>query len=637
MKVYLKYLVLIILPLLKGSVSFAQIADRIKASEAKLQTVRQDTERAKILISLGKIFSMSNSYDSAMYYTNMGLNLSLNIDYLRGIAAAYSTIGNVYSDKGNYALAIQNYRQALDIFEKKGLKKSMSSIYNNIGIIYYNQGNYPLALKNYLASMKLKREAGDSVELANTYLNLGEMYLDMGNYKEALNYYLIVSKMAQTNKNQDLLGNSYLGIGDVYKAEGNYEQAEENEKLALGIASANGDIRMTDNVYSNYGDIYFQLGKYDSALVNYFKAIKINKELSDRKGMGVLFTRISRAYSAKKQYVPTRIYIDSALGISKTLGDKENIRDIYALLVHIDSAENRQSEIMGDFKMYLCYRDSLSNEESTRKMVSEQMEYDAERQQALDKIEQDKRASRQKLVRNLLTGGIGFVFLFAVIFFFQRRKISKERDRSDHLLLNILPAETAEELKNTGESKARRYGLVTVMFTDFKNFTKSAETMTAEQLVSEINFCYKEFDKINARHRVEKIKTMGDGYMAAGGVPIENTTNPEDTILAALEIQEFMKAMKAKREQENLPFFEVRIGIHSGPVIAGIVGLNKFAYDIWGVTVNIAARMESSGETGKVNISGTTYDLVKDKFKFTYRGKIQAKNKGELDMYFVEG
>lgn len=631
---YLKYLILSIL-LFKLSVSVAE-TDKIKTTEGALQSATEDTVRVQLLNRLGKMFYMSNGYDSAIYYSNLALNLALKIDYMAGIGSAYNNIGNVYSDRGDFPQALQNYFRAQDIYERYGLKKKLAGTYNNIGIIFFNQGNYPEALKNYIASMKIKRETGDTVEIANTYNNLGEIYRALRSYNEALSYYTIVLKAGETTKNQKLIGISYKNIADVYRMEGNYMQAMENEKLAQNIAVVTGEKTLAGPVYVGFGDIYFQLGKYDSALVNYNRAIKIDKELGDKEGIGQVFENLSKTYCTKNECVESRKYIDSALAISKSEGDKQNLQDIYVILMKIDSAEGKTSDAFNDYRMYVRYRDSLSNEESTRKMVSEQMDYDFEIRRALDKAEQEHKAGRQRVLRNVFIGGFGCAFLFAGIFFFQRKKISKERDRSDHLLLNILPAETAEELKNTGESKARKYSLVTVMFTDFKNFTKSAETMTAEQLVSEINYCYKEFDKINARHGVEKIKTMGDGYMAAGGVPIENTTNPGDTVAAALEIQEFMKSMKAGREKENLPYFEVRIGIHSGPVIAGIVGLNKFAYDIWGVTVNLAARMESSGEVGRVNISGTTYELVKDKFTCTYRGKIEAKNKGEIDMYFVE-
>jgi predicted ATPase/class 3 adenylate cyclase len=216
------------------------------------------------------------------------------------------------------------------------------------------------------------------------------------------------------------------------------------------------------------------------------------------------------------------------------------------------------------------------------------------------------------------------------------RELNEEKEKSESLLRNILPDETAEELKRTGTAKAKEFELATVLFTDFKNFTKMSENMSAVDLIAKINHCYIAFDKIITKYGIEKIKTIGDSYMCAGGIPIEKSSNPYDTVKVAIEIRDFMLEEKRKHDEKGEVFFEVRIGLHTGPVVAGIVGIKKFAYDIWGDTVNIASRMESSGEPGRINISGTTYELVKDKFNCIYRGEIEAKNKGMVNMYFVE-
>jgi class 3 adenylate cyclase len=211
-----------------------------------------------------------------------------------------------------------------------------------------------------------------------------------------------------------------------------------------------------------------------------------------------------------------------------------------------------------------------------------------------------------------------------------------QKDRSDELLLNILPEEVAEELKSKGHTDAKLIEHVTVMFSDFQGFTQISENLSPNELVSVINECFSKFDNIMQKYGIEKIKTMGDSYMAAGGLPSPNTTHAIDVVKACLEIQEFMVKFREKRIAKNLPDFEARIGVHTGPVVAGIVGIKKFAYDIWGDTVNTASRMESSGEVGRVNISETTYNLVKDVFECEYRGKIDAKGKGQMDMYFVK-
>jgi class 3 adenylate cyclase len=214
--------------------------------------------------------------------------------------------------------------------------------------------------------------------------------------------------------------------------------------------------------------------------------------------------------------------------------------------------------------------------------------------------------------------------------------LKEEKKKTDDLLLNILPAEIASELKLKGKASARTYGMVSVMFTDFKDFTKISEMIAPELLVDEIDFCFRAFDEIVEKYGIEKIKTIGDSYFCASGLPVPCHNHAEDIVNAAIEIAQFMNRRKAEKEAKREIPFETRIGIHTGPVVAGVVGAKKFAYDIWGDTVNIAARMEQNSEPGKINISGATYKLMKDKFTCIHRGKIQAKNKGEIDMYFVE-
>ena len=247
-----------------------------------------------------------------------------------------------------------------------------------------------------------------------------------------------------------------------------------------------------------------------------------------------------------------------------------------------------------------------------------------------------KKLERQILVKNLFISGFSIFLIFSIIIFFQRNKIKKGKKLSDELLLNILPFSIAEELKIKGSAESKLIDMVTVLFTDFKGFTQLSEKFTPQELVAEINECFSEFDKIMLKYNIEKIKTIGDAYMAAGGLPTSNKTHAQDVVSAAIEIQEYMSNYEKIRTAEGKLFFEIRIGIHSGPVVAGIVGIRKFAYDIWGDTVNIASRMEGSGEVGKVNISESTFELTKEMFKFEYRGKITAKGKGEINMYFVE-
>jgi class 3 adenylate cyclase len=214
--------------------------------------------------------------------------------------------------------------------------------------------------------------------------------------------------------------------------------------------------------------------------------------------------------------------------------------------------------------------------------------------------------------------------------------MQKAKDESDRLLLNILPQETADELRRFGQTTAKRFDHVSVLFCDIVDFTKLSENLSPEDLVADLDLYFKAFDEMSMRNGLEKIKTVGDAYLSAGGIPENNTATAVDVINTALEMQDFVKELEAKRREESRSFYQIRIGVHSGPVVAGVVGLRKFQFDIWGDTVNIAARMQQSSEPGKINISQVTHDLVKDHFKCTSRGAMIAKNKGQMEMYYVD-
>lgn len=274
-------------------------------------------------------------------------------------------------------------------------------------------------------------------------------------------------------------------------------------------------------------------------------------------------------------------------------------------------------------------------------MVVQQQQAELQQKQA----EIDLRNSQ----RNLLLAVVGLVALLGGALFLRYQTISKhnavlseknsiieaEKKRSEELLLNILPAAIADELKQNGAAVARRYENATVLFTDFQGFSAISKQLSPEKLVSDLDHAFKNFDRIIVAHGLEKIKTIGDAYMCAGGIPEDGSGHPRDVVNAALAIQQFLAGWNKEKKRVGEPPFEARIGIHTGPLVAGVVGSRKFAYDIWGDTVNVASRMETTGDAGKVNISAATFAFVKDDFKCEYRGKVPAKNVGEVEMYFV--
>lgn len=261
--------------------------------------------------------------------------------------------------------------------------------------------------------------------------------------------------------------------------------------------------------------------------------------------------------------------------------------------------------------------------------------------QEVELLKAEKDATRSKWL-SIFAGALAlFLVLIAISFYgrFRAKKkanaaIEKERQRSDELLLNILPEAIALELKQNGKASAKKYNHTTVLMTDFKDFTEISKTLSPENLVRELDYCFKKFDEITQQYGIEKIKTIGDAYMCATG--LSNTkTSPKEMIKAALEMQRFLKEYKNERSSKGLTFFEARIGIHTGPVVAGVVGTKKFAYDIWGATVNVASRLEQTCEVGRINVSEATYKEVQYLFDFDDRGKIAAKNLGSVNMYYV--
>lgn len=310
----------------------------------------------------------------------------------------------------------------------------------------------------------------------------------------------------------------------------------------------------------------------------------------------------------------------------------------------IEQARQR-SDSLANSKSRLV--ETLTKEQMADAIVRAQQEKELQLQKTLV-AEAELGKQQSENMRNVLALLAAFILVIALLFYIRFRAkrrtaneltqknalIESEQKRSDNLLLNILPPAIAQELKTRNKVAARKYESATVMFVDFTGFTKVAERLSPEMLVEELDYCFSNFDNIIGKYRIEKIKTIGDAYLCASGLSDMNAS-PSDIVRAALEIQDFLLATKAERLDRGMPYFEARVGIHMGPVVAGVVGAKKFAYDIWGDTVNTAARFEEACDPGRVNVSENVYDFARYEFDWQHRGKIPAKNKGLVDMYYV--
>jgi adenylate cyclase len=579
-----------------------------------------DTSKVSLLIELAYEYHKTDP-NKGLKIAEEALQLSEKLNWKNGIASACNRMGLCYWAKAEYPKALEWQFKALPIFEETQNKKGIATVLGNIGLVYDGQQDYEKALEYHFKALKLNNEMSDSSGVARNMGNIGMAYDAQADFKNSLDYYIKALNMYEAMNDKNGMARNLGNIGFVYNEQGNHIKALEFHFKALHMNLELGNKILTALNYGNIGEEYFNIANDTSSRWRKVSPDSLNKINALQKGED---------------------YLKKGIEMFREIGDYNSLQELYQYLSDLYWLKGNYKLSLESFREYATAKDSIFNADNRRKINR----LESKRVEEMHKKEielKDLTISKARNEKRILFTGIFLSLCIAIVIYRQRTRISREKERSEKLLLNILPSEVAEELKEKGSAEAKQFEKVTVMFTDFKGFTQISEKLSPAELVAEIHTCFKAFDNIITKHNIEKIKTIGDSYMCAGGLPVANKTNATDVVKAALEIQQFMQQHLHQRKNEGKEIFEIRIGIHTGPVVAGIVGVKKFAYDIWGDTVNIASRMESSGEAGKVNISGSTYQLVKDlpagqagKFNCIHRGKIQAKNKGEIDMYFVE-
>jgi adenylate cyclase len=633
-----KYFFLLTLSVMLPFLSSAQDAqsDTLTPLIAK---AKEDTNKVNLLLSLSKS-KFNTDPDQAIHLGNQADSLSKNLGYLKGSAMALKNVGIAYYMQGKYVEAINTWQQSMAAFDSINDKAGVANILSNLGAIYFNQSDAAKALEYYLKSLKISEDLNDSLRIATACINIGAVYFDNpATHDKALKYYLRAIPIAEALGDLDAIGTSTSNIGEIYMVQNQDSLALFYFEKSLKALEGSENIPYTLN---NIGKVYLKRADYERAIKYHMQAYTISEKLDAKLDMTQSLLGLGATYQKKGDFKLAITTYRRVETIARSLEAYKQLREAYEGLAVCYS---KQSDFGNAFKyqsLLVSVKDTLYNIDTDKKLSGLLFNFEIEKKQGqidlLTKDQELKEADlqRQKVIKNVTFGGLAMVLLFLGVVLMQKKKITAAKQRSDELLLNILPEETAEELKETGTAKAKSFDMVSVMFTDFKNFTQASELLTAEELVQEINQCYSEFDRIITKYGIEKIKTIGDSYMCAGGIPVTNQTHPVDVVKAGLEMQAFITKNKEQRIANGQPFFDLRLGVHTGPIVAGIVGIKKFAYDIWGDTVNTASRMESSGQIGKVNVSGTTYELIKDHFECTHRGKIEAKNKGQIDMYFVD-
>jgi len=563
-------------------------------------------------------------------------------DTLKG-EAKYELLANLaFNEINDLDKALEYSEELIVISRLNNNYPYLSQGYFQKGTKKARMGDLEEAITAYFESAKIAKRVNETVLEGSAYSTIADIYSISNNHKNSMLYYHKAITTLRKTSDSIALASSILNAGDELLSNKEYDSAiiyfKESGSIFEIVNYAIG------NAYNlgNIGMAYAEKGQYRLAEKNINNAILILEEFEDYYPICEYLLSMADIYVANDDYSQALKYAQRSLVLSKKYGLDDQISDASLKLSEIHEIEGNILNSFQHYKTHIRYRDSLNNIESVQAIANLRTDFEVSQKQGEVNLLKEQRRNQRITVISI---SIALILILILAFgLFRRNKfitktndiIKKEKDRSDLLLLNILPEETAQELKTNSNVKAKKFDSVSVLFTDFEGFTRNSTRLSPEELVNSVDYYFSKFDDIMKRNGLEKIKTVGDAYMAAGGLPFPTEDHAEIMIKAAFEILEFVKSSK-KDDPGNGSRFDIRVGINSGPVVAGVVGTSKFAYDIWGDTVNIASRMESNSETGKVNISEQTYDLVKDIYDCEYRGEIDVKNRGILKMYFVNG
>ena len=536
--------------------------------------------------------------EAKIKYSNELLTLAKEVDSSKQIYTAYLEKGNAYHALGELSLAIENYLNAGDIAIQNSDSIQLAMIYGSVANIYQSMGNYKTGIpynKKSIAIFKNNlEEKKDSIKFASSIENLGYAYSKLNKPDSAL---ILLNESGELfSQFNDTIGLAYnhLNRGTVYALQKDYVNAEKSINKAFPIIDKKKHFDVMCETLIDISEIYLVKNEIERASEFAYKSLDLAREHNLKSEIGRASLQLSKIY--------------------KLTGNDDKSLIFY--------------------KDYISYKDSVTNLSSVQEIAHMRTEFEVAQKQTEIDLKQSEVELLNQQKSNLRILAFSMIALLGLTGFYFRN-IRKAKRRSDDLLLNILPSSTAQELKEHGKVKAKKFESVSVMFTDFQAFTKYSQKLSPEMLVKSVDYYFSKFDEIIEKYSLEKIKTIGDAYMCAGGLNSESPDHHLKIVKAAFEISEFIKESKFS-DLGEMAHFDIRIGINTGPVVAGVVGKKKFAYDIWGDSVNVASRMESNSQAGRINVSENTYQLIKNEFHCEYRGEIEVKNKGLMKMYFVE-
>ena len=547
---------------------------------------------------LGLVSQNLGAYDKALEYYQHALATHKERAEQSGVARVTGNIGIVYHILGSYDKALEYYQQALAAHTELGEQSIAARVTGNIGNLYKDLGSYDKALEYFEQAFAAHQALGEKSFVARVTGNMGIVYHFLGSYDKALEY---LEQALATHK--ELGGKSGVAIvtgnmGIVYKDLGSYDNALEYYQQALATSKELGDKSGVASVTGNIGELYKDLGSYDNALEYLEQALATYKELGEKSGIALATGSIGILYADEKyQGFDAAIaeeFLHSAIAIGNEIGAQAMLFKLHKSLADLYEHEERWKESQYHLKKYIEIKDDVNIEETKK---------------------QDAISEQRKIIE------------------LAKATADAKHQATEQLLHNVLPPSIAHKMLDGSTLIAEKLPNVSVLFTDIVGFTHLSQRITPEELVEGLDGIFSTFDALAEKHGLEKIKTIGDAYMVVAGAPVQREDHAEAMAGFALEMVEAMKEFRSLSIGEEL---QLRIGIHSGEVVAGVIGKKKFAYDLWGDAVNTASRMESHGEPGKIHCSEEFMTRAGKNYVFQERGSIDIKGKGIMKTYFLK-
>ena len=543
------------------------------------------------LNGLGLTYQAKDEIGKAMTYYKRANSFFIQSNYKKGVANSLNNIGTVYSHLLQFDTALEKYYEALSIHKSIGYQNGIGATYNNIAVVYEKLGNNKVSIDNYLKAITIFAEIDNQKRVAILFNNIGLVFVSQELYNEALDFFYQSILLSTELGNKSEIATSYNNIGIALNLSGSYQDSLVNHLKALEIRENINDKHGVINSSNNIGTVYFNMGKLDNALEFFNNALTSAQNITYKEGINSALFNLSKVHYRLGNYREAYRFKSLYSTLSNVIADEINYKNI-ADMQEIYETEKKTQEIL------------LLTKDNEISLVL---------------------LNQQKIIILSLALIVLLVLILGIV-------ISKEKKKSDKLLHNILPKKVAMELKKKGKSKPVCFNNVTVFFSDIVGFTNISSTLSPEYLINELNDMFTAFDNIMAKYDCERIKTIGDAYLAVCGLPNSNEFHAENITKASIEIINYMRNRNLTAKTK----WEIRVGIHSGEAVAGIVGTKKYIYDVFGDVINMSQRMESNSEPMRINLSEISYTILKDKYSFIKREPRYIKGKGLVNMYFLD-